>query len=67
MSPNLIEENKKELMRIDVNIEKMPFVFFGSKEKITTLFKNDSVRRLRNLVSNFPNSFKKLAALVASG
>ncbi len=26
-------EEKKELMRIDVNIEKMPIFFFGSKEK----------------------------------
>ncbi len=33
MSPNLIEENNKELMRIDVNIEKMPIIFFGAKEK----------------------------------
>ncbi len=39
MSPNLIEENKKELTRIDVNIEKMPIVFFGSKEKKKALEK----------------------------
>lgn len=30
---------KKELMRIDVNIEKMPIVFFGSKEKKRALEK----------------------------
>jgi hypothetical protein len=39
MSPNLIEENKKELVRIDVNIERMPIVFFGSKEKKRALEK----------------------------
>lgn len=30
-------ESKKDLMRIDVNIEKMPIVFFGSKEKRESL------------------------------
>ncbi len=39
MAPNLIEENKKELTRIDVNIEKMPIIFFGSKEKKRALEK----------------------------
>jgi len=34
-----MSEEKKELMRIDVNIEKMPIVFFGSKEKKRALEK----------------------------
>ena len=32
-------EEKKELMRIDVNIEKMPIVFFGSEKKKRALEK----------------------------
>lgn len=39
MSFDLMKEEKKALMRIDVNIEKMPIVFFGSKEKKRALEK----------------------------
>ena len=32
-------EEKKELMRIDVNVEKMPIIFFGSEKKKRALEK----------------------------
>lgn len=65
MSPNLIEENKKELMRIDVNIEKMPIVFFGSKEKKRALekkiFDSEEPYEISSVISEDGGVLKKLS------
>jgi len=48
-------EEKKELIRIDVNIEKMPIVFFGSKEKKRALEKKIFESREPHEISSVTN------------
>ncbi len=58
-------EEKKELMRIDVNIEKMPVVFFGSKEKKRALekkiFESGEPYEISSVTSKDGGVIKKLS------
>ena len=58
-------EEKKELMRIDVNIEKMPIVFFGSKEKKEALerqiFESGKPYIISRIASEDGNVIKELS------
>ena len=58
-------EEKKELMRIDVNIEKMPIVFFGSKQKKRALekkiFESGEPYEISSVTSKDGSVIKKLS------
>jgi hypothetical protein len=58
-------EEKKELMRIDVNIEKMPIVFFGSKQKKRALekkiFESEEPYEISSVTSEDGSIIKKLS------
>ena len=58
-------EEKKELMRIDVNIEKMPIVFFGSKEKKRALekkiFESKKPHEISSVTNEDGSIIKKLS------